>query len=245
VTTRPPIVAVIGRRMGRTAKWPYSGATAIPGAYLDAVTRAGARPVVVDPVGDLVPLLDRVDALLLTGGPDIDPGYYGEPRHAAVYGTDGEVDAGELALARAAIERETPTLAICRGLQVLNVALGGTLHQHIPERAGIGNHGRPGENDGAHLNEIHVDPDSLLHQVFGTNRVAGSCHHHQAVDKVADGLRIVATTDDGTVEGLEVDGAWLLAVQWHPEDTAPSDTTQQALFDALIARTHHSSSRRE
>jgi putative glutamine amidotransferase len=222
--------------MGERTKWPYTGASAIPRAYLDAVTRAGAQPVVVDPEGDLVPLLDRVDALVLTGGPDVDPDFYGEEPDPSVYGIDRAADNAELALARAAIDRSLPTLAICRGLQVLNVALGGTLLQHLPNVPGLGEHGRPGETGGGYRHEILVSPDSLLHDVFGTTRVIGSCHHHQAVDKVGDGLRVTATAADGVVEGLEVDGTWLLAVQWHPEDTAAEDPAQQALFDALVTR---------
>ncbi len=125
-------------------KWPYAGASALPHAYLDAVVRAGAQPVVVDPSGDLVPLLDRIDAVVLTGGPDVDPACYGEERIPTVYGVDRAADDAELALVRAALERGVPTLAICRGLQVLNVAFGGTLHQHLPELPGIERHGRPG-----------------------------------------------------------------------------------------------------
>ena len=231
-----PLVAVTGRRMGNTKKWPYAGASAIPRAYLASVERAGGQPVVVDPAGDLVPLLDRIDAVVLSGGPDVDPSVYGEERHAEVYGVDPAADDAEAALVRAAIEREMPTLAICRGLQVLNVALGGTLHQHIPELPDVERHGRPGEADGAWLHAVDVAPGSLLASVFGTTRVEGSCHHHQAVDKLGAGLRVTATSTDGIVEGLEVDGTWLLAVQWHPEDTADRDPVQQRLFDALVER---------
>jgi putative glutamine amidotransferase len=230
------LVAVTGRRLGDTKKWPYAGASAIPRAYLDAVDRAGGQPVVVDPAGDLVPLLDRVDALVLTGGPDVDPACYDEVAHDAVYGVDPAADAAEITLARVAIERGTPTLAICRGLQVLNVALGGTLHQHLPDLPDVDGHGRPGEAGGAHEHEIDVAADSLLASVFGTTRVTGSCHHHQAVAKVGDGLRVVATARDGVVEGVESDRGWVLAVQWHPEDTAGRDATQQRLFDALVAQ---------
>jgi putative glutamine amidotransferase len=193
--------------------------------------------VVVDPAGDLVPLLDRVDAIVLSGGPDVDPSVYGEECHDEVYGVDLAADEAEAALVRAAIERQVPALAICRGLQVVNVALGGTLHQHIPDLPGIERHGRPGEADGAWVHPIDVVPESLLASVFGTTRVEGSCHHHQAVAKVGAGLRVTATSDDGIVEGLEVEDAWLLAVQWHPEDTAAHDAAQQRLFDALVART--------
>ena len=201
-----------------------------PRAYLAAVERAGGEPVVVDPHHDLTALLDRIDAVVLTGGADVDPACYGEEPHASVYGVDREADDREMELARAAIQRGVPLLAICRGLQVLNVAFGGTLHQHILD------HGRPGEPGGAHIHEIDVVDDSLLHDVMSTTRVTASCHHHQSVNKVGAGLRATASAGDGVVEGLEVDGAWALAVQWHPEDTAATDPTNQALFDALVRR---------
>jgi putative glutamine amidotransferase len=227
------VVAVTGRRLGKTQKWPYAGASAIPRAYLDAVARAGGQAVVVDPAGDLVPLLDRVDAVLLTGGPDVAPACYGEEAHEAVYGVDRAADEAEIALARAALDRDIPMLAVCRGLQVVNVALGGTLHQHLPDLAGVEEHGRPGETGGGREHEIGVAPDSRLGVVLETTAVVGSCHHHQAVAKLGEGLHVTASARDGVVEGIEADHGWLLAVQWHPEDTAATDPTQQRLFDAL------------
>jgi gamma-glutamyl-gamma-aminobutyrate hydrolase PuuD len=236
---RPPLVAITGRRLGNTKRWPYARAAALPRGYLDAVTRAGGLPVLADPVGDLRPLLDRVDALVLSGGADLDPETYGEVCHESVYGVDRAADDTELALVDAAVERALPVLAICRGSQLVNVARGGTLHQHLPDLPGIDAHGRPGEPDGGWRHEIDIAPESLLAEVLGASRVTGSCHHHQAVAKLGDGLRVVATSPDGVVEGLELDGAWLLAVQWHPEDTAESDPLQQRLFDALVAHARH------
>ena len=191
----------------------------------------------VDPAGDLVPLLDRVDALVLSGGPDVDPACYGEDRHAEVYGVDRAADEAELALARAAVERATPTLAICRGLQVLNVALGGTLHQHIPDLPGIERHGRPGEAGGGWEHGIDVTPRVAARvgvRHHDASRARATTTRRSA--RSATGLRVTATADDGIVEGLEVDGTWLLAVQWHPEDTAGTDPAQQRLFDALVER---------
>jgi putative glutamine amidotransferase len=232
-----PLVAVVGRRLGETAKWPYSHASALPQRYLEAVRRAGGEPVVVDPNGaDVETVVERSDALVLTGGPDVDPVFYGERPHAKTYGVDPSADTFETALARVAIDGALPTLAICRGLQIVNIAFGGTLYQHIPEEPGVEPHGRPGEAGGETRQEIDVDGDSLLASVLGTTRVVGSCHHHQAVAKVAEGLRVTARAHDGIVEGLEPDHAWLLAVQWHPEDTADVDPAQQRLFDALVAR---------
>ncbi|MGH8978892.1 MAG: gamma-glutamyl-gamma-aminobutyrate hydrolase family protein [Acidimicrobiia bacterium] len=233
---RVPLVAMTGRRLGKRDRWPYTGAAALPRGYLDAVRRAGGLPLVAVPNGDLRPVLDRVDALVLTGGPDLDPDMYGEAPHPTVYGVDRSVDEAEIAVARDAIDREIPVLAICRGMQVLNVALGGTLHQHIADRPGIEGHGRPGEADGGDQQEIAVEPGSLLAGVFGATRVIGSCHHHQAVAKLGDGLQVTATARDGIIEGLGLGGRWLLAVQWHPEDTADTDLMQQRLFDALVER---------
>jgi gamma-glutamyl-gamma-aminobutyrate hydrolase PuuD len=230
------IVALTGRRLGRTDRWPYSGAAALPYSYVDAVLRAGGQPIIVNDARDPKQLLARVDALVLTGGPDVDPRRYGEAAHPSVYGVDAAADDFECALAEAALVRSVPTLAICRGIQVLNVARGGTLHQHIADDPGVPLHGRPGEAGGARRHEVVLDRDSLLAEVMATTRVTASCHHHQAIATLGDGLRVVGRAADGIIEGLELDGAFLLAVQWHPEDTAADDRPQQRLFDALVNR---------
>jgi putative glutamine amidotransferase len=233
---RRPLVAITGRRLGRTDRWPYTRALVAPRGYSEAVTRAGGIPALIDPVGDPAGLLDRFDGLVLTGGPDLDPATYGQDAHEKTYGVDAEIDAFEEALALDAIARELPTLAICRGLQLLDVALGGTLYQHIGDAPGVDPHGRPGEPEGGHVHEVTIDAGTLLAKVMGTTRVTSTCHHHQAVDTLGTGLRVVARADDGIVEALELEGAggWLLAVQWHPEDTAATDPAQQHLFDALV-----------
>jgi len=230
------IVALTGRRLGRTDTWPYSGAAALPYAYVDAVVRAGGQPVIVNDARDPKELLTRVDALVLTGGPDVAPERYGETAHPNVYGVDTADDDFECALAEAATVRSVPTLAICRGIQVLNVARGGTLFQHIADDPGVPPHGQPGVAGGARRHEVTLDGDSLLADVMETTVFTASCHHHQAVDKLGDGLRVVGRAADGIVEALELDGAFMLAVQWHPEDTAADDRTQQRLFDAVVRR---------
>jgi putative glutamine amidotransferase len=233
---RRPLVAITGRRLGETDRWPHSRAAVSPRGYLESVARAGGWPALIDPVGDPRGLLDRFDGLVLTGGADLDPGCYGQLPHPKTYGVNAAVDAFELALARDAVARRLPTLAICRGLQVLNAALGGTLYQHIPDDPGVAAHGRPGEPNGGREQEVTLEAGTLLAKVMGSPRVVASCHHHQAVDRVGTGLRVVASADDGIVEGLELDhgSGWLLAVQWHPEDTSERDTAQQRLFDALV-----------
>lgn len=230
------IVALTGRRLGRTDRWPYSGASALPRSYFDAVDRAGAQPVLVDDARDPKALLARVDALVLTGGPDVDPALYGEAPHPAVYGVDRRADDFESAVADVAVARGMPVLAICRGFQVLNVARGGSLHQHLPDDPGVPAHGRPGVAGGAHLHDVRLDADSLLADVMGTTRVTSSCHHHQAIARPGDGLRVVGRSSDGIIEAMELDGCFVLAVQWHPEDTAADDPVQQRLFDALVRR---------
>jgi putative glutamine amidotransferase len=230
------IVALTGRRLGRTDRWPYSRASTLPRPYLDAIVRAGGQPVIVDDAPDPKALLTRVDAMVLTGGPDVDPLLYGQAPDPSVYGVERSVDDFECALAEAATTRSVPTLAICRGIQILNVARGGTLFQHITDAPGVPAHGRPGEAGGAREHDLTIDARSLLAEVMETTRVVASCHHHQAIDALGDGLSVVARAADGIVEAVELDGAFVLAVQWHPEDTAPTDPAQQRLFDALVRK---------
>jgi putative glutamine amidotransferase len=230
------IVAVSGRRLGRTDKWPYSGGVALPYAYIDGVLRAGGTPVVVNAARDPKELVARVDALVLTGGPDVDPRLYGQEPHPAVYGVDRAADDFECALVEAATVRALPTLAICRGIQILNVARGGSLYQHIPDDPGVPAHGEPGVAGGARLHDVALEAGSLVAEVMGATTVRASCHHHQAVAEIGDGLRVVGRAADGIVEVLELEGAFMLAVQWHPEDTAADDAAQQRLFDALVRR---------
>ena len=230
------LVALTGRRLGRTDKWPYSKAPVSPKGYFDAVVRAGGQPVLVDDVADPKGFLARVDALVLTGGPDVDPELYGQESHAATYGVSRRADDFECALADAAVARSVPTLAICRGFQILNVARGGTLFQHITENPGVREHGQPGIAGGAHVHEVDVLPDCLTAEVMDTTRVMASCHHHQAIDRPGDGLHVVGRASDGITEAMELDGAFVLAVQWHPEDLAGDDAPNQRLFDSLVRK---------
>jgi putative glutamine amidotransferase len=230
------IVALTGRRLPRTDRWPYTGAVALPRGYFDAVDRAGGQPVLVDDARDPKALLARVDALILTGGPDVDPERYGQAPHPAVYGVDTRADDFECTLADIAIARGIPTLAICRGFQLLNIARGGTLHQHLVDDPGVAAHGRPSVAGGARVHDVQLDAGSLLAEVMGETTVSASCHHHQAVATTGDGLRVVGRAADGIIEAMELEGSFVLAVQWHPEDTAVDDAPQQRLFDGLVRR---------
>lgn len=179
-------------------------------AYVDGVTGAGGVPLLVPvlPEGDVDVVLDRVDRVLVIGGGDVDPVRYHETAAAETGQPDPARDAFEIALVQACVERGTPTLAICRGMQVANVALGGSLVQHVEHHGGDARH------------RVRVESTSALSRVLGATAVEANSQHHQAVARVGDGLRAVAWADDGdgvVVEGVEGDGFPLLGVQWHPE----------------------------
>jgi putative glutamine amidotransferase len=234
-----PLIAVPAYPVaaGRVEGWA-TDAVAVPVTYLAALGRAGARGAVVMPdelgEGEADELLDRFDGLLLIGGGDLDPATYGQPREPQVYGVSARRDGFELALTRAAIARAMPTLAVCRGHQVLNVALGGTLEQHIVP--GDVPHGRPGVAGGSIVHPVEVQGGSRVATALSTTRAEVSSQHHQAVDKLGDDLEAVAWADDGVIEGIELTNSdhCVIGVQWHPEDTAGTDPVQQRLFDAFV-----------
>jgi putative glutamine amidotransferase len=228
-------VAIPGYRLagGRVSGWKEDG-FGLPARYVDALRRAGARTAVL-PSPDTPDVVDGFDALVLAGGGDLG----GLSDHPEVYGVDPGRDELELALARHAAATGLPTLAVCRGLQVVNVAFGGTLIPHIPDVPGLGSHGPPGGGLPA-VHDVEAAPGSRLAAVCGT--VVHDCvsHHHQAVEAVGEGLVPVGWAEDGLVEALEPAdsagaGGFYLAVQWHPEMSAAGDPVQQSLFDALVA----------
>ncbi len=238
-----PLVA-IGAGLAAARKVSRVEAAFVGCRYLLAVERAGGQPVPLAPrpldEAEAHDLLSRFDALVLMGGPDVAPHHYGQEPHPAVYGVHEGRDAFELMLARVAAERELPTLAICRGLQVANVALGGTLIQHLPDSAdGLISHapeGFPSPLEGI-LHDVTIEPGSRLAKALGGQRTTGASYHHQAIDRVARGLSVVARSSDGVIEGAEHDNGWFVGVQWHPEDTAEVDTAQVRLFAALVEQT--------
>ncbi|MDQ6698059.1 MAG: gamma-glutamyl-gamma-aminobutyrate hydrolase family protein [Actinomycetota bacterium] len=244
-----PIVLVTGRRLalGRVERW-LEPAVASPSYYVEAISRAGGVGPVLGPEpvdhASAVALVERFDGLLLTGGVDVDPVRYGQERAPQTYGCDDLLDEFELRLLHAAIGLGRPVLAICRGVQVLNVAFGGTLDQHITDRPGLVSHGLPNGGGASDVTMV-VEPGSRLAEALGTNvpdagtGATGRCHHHQAVDRVGEGLVVSARASDGVIEGLERTGdPWVVGVQWHPEDSADRDSQQQALFDRFIVECH-------
>jgi putative glutamine amidotransferase len=237
---RPPI-AIAGRvaAAGRVSRSAISFAGRV---YLDAVLRAGGEPLTLSPRelrhDEALQLLKGFKALVLMGGADVDPHLYGQQRQPHVYGVNPEQDHFEMALVHAAIEMRLPTLAVCRGIQLVNVALGGTLIQHIGDIPGVVQHAPgkfPAGQDYA-LHDVDISPRTKLSKAVGATKVNVASFHHQGIDVVGKGLKVVARSADGLVEGLEHTGRdqWLIGVQWHPEDTASTDPCQQNLYDALI-----------
>jgi gamma-glutamyl-gamma-aminobutyrate hydrolase PuuD len=179
-------------------------------------------------------VLAAVDGLVLTGGPDLGPSHYGADRHPQTGPSRPERDAWEIELCRASLSADLPLLAICRGLQVLNVCAGGDLHQHLPDVVGHDGHrATPGQMSPVH---ITFTPDSRVAALMGSATV-GQCHHHQAVDRLGQGLEAVGFADDGTVEAVERPGqSFAVAVQWHPEDDGSGDRLFAALVGAAAQR---------
>ncbi len=229
------------RRIGITSygrePGPRGETYAVAHAYLDAVRRAGAEPRPVLP-GRESPsqVLREVDALIFTGGGDLDPALSGGRPHPSIYSIDAERDAFELELMRGALAGETPLLAVCRGMQVLNVARGGTLHPHMPDVYGEAIAHRtlplaPVEHP------VELEPDSRLAKIYGTTKLEIASVHHQSVDRPGEGLRVVAWAPDGVTEALELEGCdGVLAVQWHPElQEAHEGSPQRRVFAELVA----------
>lgn len=191
--------------------------------YARSLEGAGLIPLVVPPLTDPTragEILDSASGLLLTGGEDVDPARFGATRHPKLGATHPGRDATELALLAAARERNMPVLAICRGIQILNVACGGTLYQDLPsERASAVDHDQPHDRS-ARTHDVAITAGSRLAAATGTAHMAVNSYHHQAVNRLGAGLRVTAVAPDDVVEGVETDDPewWVLAVQWHPED---------------------------
>ena len=232
---RPVIGICTPLERARWGAWDLD-AFLLPRSYADAVNRAGAMALLLapDPVltADPDEVLDRIDGLMLAGGADLDPAVYGARPHPETIGSVPERDVFEIALVRRALERDLPLLGICRGMQVMNVARGGTLHQHLPELHGHDDHRRVlGSFEGAD-HDVRLTPGSLAARAAGEELHATKSHHHQGIDRVGEGLVVTgwAVIDD-LPEALEVQSNdFALGVQWHPE----ADETSR-LIAALVA----------
>lgn len=212
ITTRPQIVKSSGGMIPSQL---------VTHTYIDSVTRSGGVPVLLVPTetAHIPALLDGVDGIVLTGGGDIDPQHYGAQQTAESRGIDAARDTFELALARLTFERRIPTFAICRGHQVMNVALGGTLLRDLSVTRATEGHDEWGEAVYEPHATVTVEASSHIAEVIGPGRHSINSIHHQAIDQLGDGLNVVATSPDGTIEAVEhSDEGWAFtSVQWHPE----------------------------
>lgn len=207
--------------------------------YTDGVLRGGGIPIVLLPVEPnlIDSMLDRVDGIMLTGGGDIAPERYSATRDASVRRVSDERDRFELELVTKAFQRRIPTLAICRGHQIVNVAFGGTLVQDLPTPQGSLGHDLAGERAYESHSEALVEEDSRIASIFGAGVHEINSIHHQAVDQLGEGLKVVASAPDGTIEAIEhQDRTWdLISVQWHPEYLADrDDSDSHELFAAFV-----------
>jgi putative glutamine amidotransferase len=242
VVSRPPLVGVSTSEVRRASDHsvvpqgePSRRELALGERYLDAVRSAGGLPVILTPVhGSAIdPLLERLDAVCLSGGPDLHPSAYGAEAHSELGPTEPELDLFELALVRRAVGRGMPVLGVCRGAQVLNVALGGTLHQHLPDLGGELEHRQqaPGRET---THEVKLAPDSRLAKMVGRPELQVNSFHHQAPATLGSGLRAVGTAADGIVEAVENAGkGFVYGVQWHAECLVERPE-HFALFEGLV-----------
>ena len=235
----PPVIGITTRPREIKSSAGVSDAHTLQHTYTDGVLRAGGVPVPLAPVPGrhISGLLDRFDGLVLSGGGDVDPSRYGGHLHDSMYGIDFDRDEFEIELVRIAAARRFPTLAICRGLQVVNVALGGTLIEDIPTQIGFTDHTVIGHQVFNGHQHVRLEPGSLVAKVVDALDLEVNSIHHQAVRDLAPGLRAVGRADDGVIEAIEhEDATWpLLAVQWHPEYLEDAeDPASRALFRALV-----------
>lgn len=217
-----------------TTRRPVIGIAFPKPDYLASLDRAGAEARVLDPAADALPAaLDGLDGVLLTGGVDVDPRHYGEAAHPTVE-VDATRDAYELPLARLAVTRRLPLLAICRGVQVLNVAAGGSLVQDLPSQAPSPVAHAMNEPKDALAHDVDVRPGTCLAALLGAGSTPANSRHHQAVGTVAPGFVVSATAPDGVIEAIErPDAPFCIGVQWHPENFVGSGRFS-ALFDGLV-----------
>jgi putative glutamine amidotransferase len=211
-------------------------------AYVSALESAGLIPLIIPPLSSAdaaSAVLDSVAGLVLTGGEDVDPARYGEKRHEKVLSVSAARDTTETALIKEAQRRGTPVLAICRGIQILNVALGGTLVQDIASQCETTIEHDESSARNSRTHEVSVEPGSLIAKAMGTEHLTVNSFHHQSVKRVADGMRATAWSPDGIIEGLEStdDDWWVMAVQWHPEEmTESAEPWDRGLFKAFARK---------
>lgn len=226
-----PVIAIPGRFADK-ASFIRESAIALSERLMESIHRAGGEPIMIFPksLDELESRFDWIDGVLLPGGGDVNPLLYADAVEENVYAVNDAQDAFDIALIRWAFDRGIPLLAICRGFQVVNVALGGTLEQDMDED---------------HKRQHQITVSGAVAEITGPT-VLASCYHHQRVERLAEGLRVLATDSDGTVEAADLPNApgWFLGLQWHPEDTAAVDGDQANIFSRFVSAAAEFSARR-
>lgn len=247
-----PLIALAGRH-GAPSRVSRDAVSFAGRRYLDAILRAGGEPVVISPQplnpDDAQAMMQRFDGLVLMGGADVNPAMYGQVAGPHIYGVQPDQDVFETALLNAALVQDLPVLAVCRGMQLANVVLGGSLVQHLGELANASEllaHApkRFPVGEEFALHEISIDADTRMAMALGTTKISGASFHHQGILQLADDLVAVGYAPDGILEAVEHRTKWLLGMQWHPEDTAATDMAQQSLYNAFVERARLSLSQR-
>ena len=241
---RPPLVGVTTSELRRQEQNPPIKESEPPMeelalglSYPSAIVQAGGLPMVIPPLPAIGvgAILERVDAIVFSGGPDVHPSAYGHEPHPELGPTWPELDVYELMLCRAALAARKPVLGICRGMQLLNVACGGTLHQHVPDAFGETVEHRSPLKGVKAAHDVEISGDTLLERIAGRDVLWVNSFHHQAVDRLGDGLRASAFATDGLIEGVEGTGeAFVVGVQWHLESLTATEPRHGALLAALV-----------
>ena len=246
-----PLIAIAGRQ-GAPSRVSRDSVCFAGRRYLDSVLRAGGEPVVISPQpiddDESDDLISRFDGLILMGGGDVNPALYGQEAGPHIYGVLESQDHFEASLLRAALRHAKPVLAICRGMQLANVVLGGTLVQdlsELPNAAELVDHKPTGFPVGAEytLHEVRLENDSILAHAVGGTSIQGASFHHQGIGTLAPGFKPAGWAPDGLLEAIEHEDHWLVGVQWHPEDTSADDPQQQRIYEAFVDRARSSSRR--
>lgn len=233
-----PVIAVLSStQKGSSARFGTLNQVYVNQSYINAIIANGGIPMIVPPFTDtemLYPILEKADGILFPGGEDIDPSYFGEDPHEKLGIIRPEIDKFSILCAEYAFSKNIPVLGICRGLQVLNVARGGSLYQDISQRDETNIKHLQDYDRSYLLHSIHIDKESLLYKILGEEKTGVNTMHHQSINQLGKSLKVSAYAPDGIIEAIENTDGSLIAVQWHPEELLASSPIMNNLFKYLI-----------
>lgn len=241
----PPLIGITTSEIRRLEQNPPIKESEPPGVelalgitYPTAVVREGGMPMIIPPLPAIGcgAVLERIDGLLLSGGPDIDPRLYGHEPHEKLGPVEQDLDPFELMLCRSALASRIPVLGICRGQQMINIAAGGTLHQHVPDVYGDAVEHRSPLKGVKAEHTVAIEPDTQVCHIVGVEELLVNSFHHQAIDELGEGLRVSATAPDGLIEAIEGTGeGYVVGVQWHVESLTATEPRHSSLVTSLVA----------